>query len=144
MNKDLLGIIAKFCDFETLKVLRTLNRSCCFIAQKHFNEKVDWFKMSWKPDPPDFFIEKYQNQLNWRLISMCGKLSEDFIRKFQNRVDWSMISQYQKLSEAFIREFQDFVNWYMISGYQKITPAFVREFHRRLDMGEIYMRGDIY
>ncbi len=45
-------------------------------------------------------------------ISYNYKLSENFIRKFQDRLDWDLISEWQKLSEDFIREFQNDVNWY--------------------------------
>lgn len=70
------------------------------------------------------FIRKFQDKINWEIISTYQILSEDFIREFQDKVDWDAISSDQRLSENFIREFQDKVNWYYISFYQKLSKEF--------------------
>ena len=57
------------------------------------------------------FIEKFQDKVHWKNISLYKKLSEEFIEKFQDKVHWYNISEFQKLSEEFIEKFQDKVYW---------------------------------
>jgi len=51
----------------------------------------------------------------WEDLSCNGHLSEAFVEKFQNKVNWALISRHQKLSESFIEKFQDKVDWFDIS-----------------------------
>ncbi|MFH1526369.1 MAG: hypothetical protein ABIG69_06910 [Bacteroidota bacterium] len=83
-------------------------------------------------DSLDVIKRKFQNKVDWNLISIQQKLSEDFIREFQYKVNWNQISKYQKLSEDFIREFQDKVYWICISKYQKLSEDFIREFKNKV------------
>ena len=55
-------------------------------------------------------------------------LSEEFIEKFQDKVNWILISDYQVLSEEFIEKFQDRVNWENISTYQTLSEEFIEKF----------------
>ena len=85
-------------------------------------------------------MEEYKDVINkhidWNSIS-TEQLSEDFIRKFQDKVDWSLISACQTLSESFIREFQDKVDWNCISSCQVLSENFIREFEDKVDWKRI-------
>jgi hypothetical protein len=83
------------------------------------------------------FIEKFQNEINWDIVSYNEELSEEFIREFQSKVNWEDISYNQKLSEIFIEEFQDKLNWNYISEYQKLSENFIRKYLDKLDVEEI-------
>jgi len=84
------------------------------------------------------FIEKFQDKVNWNLISACQKLSEKFIKKFQDNVDWVRISKYQKLSEEFIEKFQDKVNWALISKYQKLSESFIKKYNLKVPENNMF------
>ena len=51
-------------------------------------------------------IEKFKDEIDWKELSFCKKLTEGFIEKYQDRVDWVYISSCQVLSEPFIQKFQ--------------------------------------
>ena len=96
-----------------------------------FNDKVDWRLISRNQALSEPFIEKYQDKVVWgsisrNYISIYQKLSEEFIEKYQNKVYWAYISMFQKLSEEFIEKFQDKVSGYRISEYQKLSDEFIK------------------
>ena len=64
---------------------------------------------------------------SWQLISQM-ELSDDFIRKFQDKVDWNIISGSQLLNENFIEEFKDKIQWESVSRYQNFTEYFIRQY----------------
>jgi hypothetical protein len=72
-------------------------------------------------------IEKYQDEVDWMIISGCQRLSEGFIEKFKYKVNWMVISIHQKLSEEFIENHQDIIDWYYISECQNLSEEFVRQ-----------------
>ena len=101
------------------------------IFEKIIRNRINSFKffIIYRTFPPnklsEKFIEKFQDKVDWDLISEYQKLSECFIRKFQNKVSWDDISACQKLSEDFIEEFQDKVEWFFISQHQKLSEKFI-------------------
>lgn len=74
------------------------------------------------------FIRRYQDKLNWRVISECQTLSEDFIREFKDKVRWDSISWRQILSEDFIKEFIDKLDPYLVCRDQKLSEDFLWQY----------------
>ena len=71
------------------------------------------------------FIIKYDNKLNWKLLSRYQDFTVKFLKEFIERIDWEEISAYQKLNEDFIIDNKSNLNWQSISSIQKITPRIV-------------------
>ena len=80
----------------------------------------------------EYWDGKFQDKVDWFYISYYQKLSESFIEKFQNKVDWNCISSSQKLSEPFIEKFQDKVYWRYISYRQTLSPSFQEKWNHKL------------
>lgn len=93
-----------------------------------YNENLNWNLISIHQKLNDELINTYQNKINWLIISEKQILSENIIRKFKDKVNWKSISQYQNLNYDFIREFSDKVFWKKISRYQKLNEDFLNEF----------------
>lgn len=65
-------------------------------------------------------------------IPQYQKLSEKFIDEFNSDLSWTLISAYQKLSEPFIERYQDKIDWPLIFQYQKLSPEFNEKYKNRL------------
>ena len=87
------------------------------------NEWIDKVVLSREYLLSEKIMRKYQDKLDWNIVSMFQILSEDFIREFQDKVNWFHISHYQKLSESFIKEFQDKIEWVFIRS-KKVSESF--------------------
>ena len=98
-----------------------------------FNDKVDWRLISRNQALSEPFIEKYNDKVDWRLISRNQALSEPFIEKYKDKVVWSSISRNQALSEPFIEKYKDKVDWYYISTYQKLSESFIEKYKDKVD-----------
>ncbi len=48
-------------------------------------------------------MEKYQDKLDWIIISFQQNLSEEFIEKFKDKVDWNEISECQNRMKNSLR-----------------------------------------
>lgn len=106
-----------------------------------------------------------EGEIDWRLISKYGGLSESFMRAFSNELYLEEICRYQKLSEAFIydhleqlldfgnlsicrnlpetiiRTYADALDWDELSEHANLSESFMREFADRLNWLEIsYMQ----
>lgn len=62
-----------------------------------------------------------------------NELSEDMIRRFQDRVDWGIISAYENLTDEFIREFHYKFNWTALSCANAIPQRLWIEFGHKID-----------
>ena len=104
-----------------------------------FNDKVDWRLISRNQALSEPFIEKYQDKVVWSSISRNQALSEPFIEKYKDKVDWAYISTYQKLSESFIEKYKDKVDWTYISIYQKLSEEFIEKYQNKVYWAYISM-----
>jgi len=71
------------------------------------------------------FIIKYDDKLNWKLLSRYQDFTVEFLKEYIDRIDWEEISVHQKLNEDFIIDNKSNLNWQSISSIQKITPRIV-------------------
>ena len=73
------------------------------------------------------FIRKFQDQLNWKIISSYHVLSEEFMAEFSHKLDWVQISFFQSLSLKSIKRFRNYLNLAMIIRYQGFSSAVINE-----------------
>jgi hypothetical protein len=83
------------------------------------------------------FLNRFEEEINWRYISEYKKLSEEFMDKHSDKVNWYYISQYQKLSEEFIEKHSDKVNWYYTSRCQRLSEEFIEKHSDKVNWGYI-------
>ena len=103
-----------------------------------WEEQDYWDMIAVYPLLTENFIARYENNLNWNLISYYqGNLSEDFIRKYQNEYDWLYGLTHQPVSENFIREFSGKLDWEFISSNQILSENFIRENSYSVDWDKI-------
>lgn len=76
----------------------------------------------------EWFVEKYNEILNFQHLASNQDLSEDFMRKFADRLDWCVVSRKQKMSIEFIREFYDRIKWNLLPFNSNITNEILNEF----------------
>lgn len=99
-----------------------------------WEEQDYWDMIAVYPLLTEDFIARYENNLNWNLISCYqGNLSESFIRQYQNEYDWLYGLIHQPVSESFIREFSGKVIWRWIIPYQVLSENFIKEILDKLD-----------
>ncbi len=80
--------------------------------------ELDWRRISLE-NLSDEFIEKYQDCLDWRVVTarFCYRDNfnqseeKEFIEKYQDKVDWRYISGYVKLTEELIEIYMDKIYW---------------------------------
>ena len=65
-------------------------------------------------------IHEFQDKVDWYWISYKQKLSEEFIEKFQDKIDWRGISYSQKLSDGFIEKFKLYITKFKIKFKRKL------------------------
>ncbi|BAE47704.1 hypothetical protein G8S49_06410 [Clostridium botulinum C] len=70
---------------------------------------------------------------NWNEIS-SQDLSEEFMDKYQDILDWKYISVYQNLSESFSEKYQDKLNWKIICKFQELPESFVNKYKNELNL----------
>lgn len=100
---------------------------------KRVREYVDWYYLSEANNHfykfTIDFLEEFQEELYWDLISRYQVLEEDAIERFEDRLDFKEISASgQTFSTDFIRKYKDHLDWYWISKNQELTNEFKKEF----------------
>lgn len=103
----------------------------------------DWLLISTEEDLYycDDFLLDFSDKIYWNKVSKRHQeLSEKFIMKFQDYLDWDLISIYQVLTEKFMSEFREKINWTFIAMYQQLSETFIQEFNDRLDSETLYFR----
>lgn len=56
---------------------------------------------------PDWFLDKFKDQLNWKLVCQYQHLSEETIVRFFKYIDWEIVKKYQFLSDSFISSYEN-------------------------------------
>lgn len=117
------------------------NSLCDYINMK-FTEK-DWLLISSEEDLSNCydFLCDFADEIHWDKVSRRPQeLTEEFIIKFQNYLDWDMVSIYQVLTEEFMRNNKEKINWIFIGMYQQLSENFINEFDDELDSETLYFR----
>lgn len=70
-----------------------------------------------------YLILKYQNALNWQLMSAYQELDEDIIKLKYKEVNWYFISERQQLSINFMIKWQNYVNYNALLKNPKFTKS---------------------
>lgn len=105
-----------------------------------------WNTMSEHQVLSEGFIDRYNDKMDWEIISICQVLSMPFIAKYQNLVVWRHISRYQKLCESFIEQYCDKVEWDVIFIDQNLSESFIDKHKHRVDWRSVssyrYLPGE--
>jgi hypothetical protein len=111
-------------------IIKTPNLPEDFIDEYFFQLKP--FKLEkWQKLTP-YLIVKYQNNLNWQLMSEYQNIPLSLIIKYQEILNWDKISKYQNLPEFglnFINHFQDKLNFSLIKNNVYMTPEFLSKIY---------------
>jgi len=93
-----------------------------------YEDILDWVMISTHQSLSEAMIEKFEKKVNWVLLSSFTLMSESFLAKHRNDICWSVIPSIhtgQVLSEKFIRDFANFLNWDNISTFCPLSESFI-------------------
>ena len=65
------------------------------------------------------FIERHIEKLDLVFVLENNKVDDNFIIKYQDKVNWYVVSRRHVFSLAMLKRFEDKVNWLWIARYQK-------------------------
>lgn len=99
---------------------------CRWLIHRPFN----WATICSKYILAEWFMEEFEDCLDWRSISECQRLTEKFIIRHAAQVIWPTISEFQRLSEGFIARHKRLVCWYWITRAQVLSEDFIRRYAR--------------
>ncbi len=109
-----------------------------------------WDILSSEPKEPrgilnDRIIMKYDQFLNWDLLSTHYDFSIDLLRIYMHRVNWHHILKRTKYSEEFLREIASYLTpcWSTVSKYQSLSESFIHDFASELDWEMIVMYQNV-
>ena len=74
---------------------------------------------------PSELYPKYEDYIDFVLVSKYQKLEDDVFEKYKDRFNWDYISKYGDLSEELIDRYKDSLDWFYISGKPNLTDQFV-------------------
>ena len=80
-------------------------------------------------DLDDRNIEEYKNKNNvdWRYLCECEKMSMYFMEEFIDKLDWDYVCKFQKLNENFMEKYIDKLHWKFICKCQKLSINFIEK-----------------
>ena len=94
---------------------------------------------------PEWFIQKYKDNLNWHNVFKYQNLSMEFLEKNMYYINdfngWDTICKHQNLSIDFIRNNKDNIDWPEVILYQFITKELITEFYSEFDLLKIRQRN---
>lgn len=100
---------------------------------------MDWDEIS-KYNHDKNFLIRFQDQLNWKLLSQYHAFTTEELGMFINKVDWKIISQYQNLDIDYLQLYANFLDWTVVSKYQNLLESWILTFQDRIDWEEIFKR----
>ena len=103
-------------------------------------EYVNWIAISKYKYLPEYFIEKYIDELDWYYISGIQKMSDNFIEKYKDKLEWDEFCHNQVLSEEFIDKYRDYVDWQEVSIYQNLSEEFISKYNVQVNWFDISKR----
>lgn len=146
-SDNLMRIEQKVVSLNWNDVVRYQNFDSYFldylITSGRVNTEEGWTRISDQKKLAPWFIEKYEDHLNWFYILRNNKLKESFLEKYCHKWDyndWCACSKYQKLSESFIEKHKNSIDWELISANQDLSEDFMRKYSRKLSWGWIFDR----
>ena len=86
-----------------------------------------------KEELPENFIDDFFYKLKPFCLERNQKLTRYLILKYQNALNWQLMSAYQELEEDIIELKYKEVNWYFISEKQKLSINFIKKWQNYLD-----------
>lgn len=99
-----------------------------------FIQKYFWrlkpFKLEYfQPNLPSWFIDKYQNSLNWQLLSKYQQLSQEQIERHKRFVNWKAIALKQNISEQFIERNYKQLDFELLKFNPNLNPTILQHVH---------------
>ena len=93
----------------------------------------------------DNFVQKFDQFLDWQLLSISYFFTMEMLRLYFHRVDWAPILKRQQFSESFLEEMvPSFTeSWYIISKYQNLSEHFIHTYQDKVDWTEIFLRQNV-
>ena len=89
------------------------------------------------------FLIKFQDKLNWKLLSEYHRFTDEELGIFITIVDWETVSKYQKLTKEMLVLYATFVDWDMIAKYQTLSESTILRFKDRINWELLFERKDI-
>lgn len=77
---------------------------------------------------PEYFIDKYKDQLNWEKLTPRLKLNIDILTKYCGYVNWKYLSSNVRLSENIIRQFACNIIWSLMIKIN--NPSYIHFYHK--------------
>lgn len=113
-----------------------------------FREIFDLYGVNFKniskhPNLPEDFIDTYFYKLRPFQLEINQTLSTYLINKYQNALNWQLLSKHQSLTEKQIEIHYKFVNWKYISLYQNLSAEFIRKWSQYLDFNNLLYNAKI-
>ncbi|WKA55090.1 hypothetical protein [Planococcus shixiaomingii] len=105
---------------------------------KPFDEREYWTIVSMKKQLANgkglspAFIERHQEELSWRCLSLFQQLPMQLIERHKRQVDWHAVTRVQVLSERFIEKHRDKVEWETISFHQNLSERFINKHQAKM------------
>lgn len=103
-----------------------------------------WDILSSEPKEPrgvlnDRIVMKYDQFLNWDLLSLHYDFSIDLLRIYMHRVNWNLILKRIKYPEEFLREISPYLAdcWATVSKYQTLSESFIHDFASEVEWESI-------
>lgn len=118
----------------TKRQLKTLEKEV-----QEFSEKNYWTIISMKKNVNNgkglspAFIEKHQDRLSWKALSLFQELPMSLIGRHLEKVDWNSVTRSQVLTERFIEKYRNLVEWETISFHQDLSERFINRHHSKMN-----------
>jgi len=134
--KKIIENLIERIDFENLKIdkliFKNKNTNMIQLPPQEYL-KGWWGFVSQQVKLSEDFMIKYQDYLDWHLITNSQPLTEEFIRKMIHKINWDMLSYWHNISEDFIREFQEKLNWEIMLECRIFSKEFEEEFKDKIN-----------
>lgn len=104
-----------------------------------YSRGINWEHIS-SEIPSDKFAEDYADEIIWSEANY-ENLSEDTIAKFENLVDWNLVSSKSDLSDDFIRKYADKLDWDSISSNSCLSYDIIKKFQDRIEWSELQYKS---
>lgn len=114
--------VLKFSKLVQLDYIR-LNLTMQFIS--YFHDQLNWNKICIHCDLEDEIIIKFNEKIDFKILTESRSLSIKILRKFYSRLDQSNLWCNQILSEKFIEDYYNDVDWEDVSSMQSLTENFI-------------------
>lgn len=93
----------------------------------------------------DNFIMKYDQYMNWDILSSHYDFSIDMLRIYFHRVNWGKLLKRIRFSETFLREMVHSFEgvWGILSRYQTLSEVFIHDFASKVDWNDVVLYQNV-